>query len=170
MLRRCIVVDKLISRFRVWLSSRISVKTMRILRPFLTLQFFIFMGLGIVNTAAVIVVATALDIIKSVTLDASNAIRVFIETSRVNFIIGYISSIVLSFFLNSKYTFHQKPTLKNFIKFPISYIPNFLFQYVMVFLLTSLHWNHSAAYLTAAILGTPITFISMKLMVFGKKS
>ncbi len=169
-LRRCIYLDKLISDFRVWLSERVSKNTMRILRPFLTLQFFIFMGLGIVNTASVIIVATALDIIKNITLDTSDALRVFIETSRVNFIIGYIASIVLSFFLNSKYTFHQKPTLRNFIKFPISYIPNFLFQYIMVFMLTSIHWNHSAAYLIAAILGTPITFISMKLMVFRKKS
>ncbi len=162
-------MDRLLSGIRRWLSYRLPENIMRALRPFLTVQFIIFMIMGIINTFFASLVATLLDIAKNMFLDLQNPVRIFIDNFRTNFIIGYIASIVLSFFLNSKYTFCQKPTLKRFIKFPISYIPNFLFQYPMVFMLTSLHRNHTAAYITAAVLGTPITFISMKLMVFNKR-
>ncbi len=162
-------MDRLLSGIRRWLSYRLPENIMRALRPFLTVQFIIFMAMGIINTFFASLVATLLDIAKNMFLDLQSPVRVFIDNFRTNFIIGYIASIVLSFFLNSKYTFCKKPTLKRFIKFPISYIPNFLFQYLMVFILTSLHWNHTAAYITAAVLGTPITFISMKLMVFNKR-
>lgn len=163
-------MDKFLSNFRVWLSKHTPDKITRIIRPFLTIQFIIFMGIGIINTISAVTTATILDIIKNLVFSSSNPIRIFTEHFRTNFIIGYIASIILSFFLNSKYTFCQKPTWRRFIKFPISYIPNFLFQYIMVFIFTSLHWNSTAAYILAAVLGTPITFISMKLMVFRKKS
>ena len=164
-----IVLDRLLSKLREELSYRLPPSVMKSIRPFLTIQFFIFMGIGIVNTFFAAVIATLLDVGETLILPPNHAILLFAKNFRANFITGYIASIVLSFFLNSKYTFCRKPTLKRFIKFPISYIPNFLFQYIMVFIFTSLHWNSTAAYITAAILGTPITFISMKLMVFQKK-
>lgn len=162
-------MDKLLSSLRKRLSYHLPENIMRTIRPFLTTQFITFMVMGIINTFFAAAVATLLDIAKNALFSPSNPVRVFIQGFRTNFIVGYIASIVLSFFLNSKYTFCKKPTLKRFIKFPISYIPNFIFQYIMVFIFTSLHWNHTAAYVTAAILGTPITFISMKLMVFNKR-
>lgn len=162
-------MDKLLSTLRERLSYRLSPRVMCAIRPFLTIQFIIFMGIGIVNTFFAAFVATGLDIAKNLFLDPQNPIRIFAEGFRTNFITGYIASIVLSFFLNSKFTFCRKPTFKRFIKFPISYIPNFLFQYIMVYILTSLHCSHTAAYIIAAILGTPITFISMKLMIFNKR-
>lgn len=161
-------MDKFLSNLRVWLSYRLSSKVLRLLRPFLTVQFITFMGIGIINTISAAVIATILDITKNFLFIPTHSIRIFAEKFRTNFIIGYIASIILSFFLNSKYTFCQKPTWQKFIKFPISYIPNFLFQYLMVFLFTTLQWNSTVAYITAAVLGTPITFISMKLMVFKK--
>lgn len=163
-------MGKLLSKLRVWLSAHLPQKITRVIYPFLTVQFITFMGIGIINTFFAAATATLLDILKTVFLDASNSVRIFLESFRINFIIGYVGSIILSFFLNSKYTFCRKPTWNRFIKFPISYIPNFLFQYIMVFIFTSLHWNHTAAYIVAAILGTPITFISMKLMVFRKNN
>lgn len=163
-----IVLDKLLSKLRESLSYRLPPHIMQALRPFLTIQFFIFMGIGIVNTFFAALTATLLDISETLLLTPNHPLVIFAKNFRANFITGYIASIVLSFFLNSKYTFCQKPTFKRFIKFPISYIPNFLFQYIMVFIFTSFHWNSTAAYITAAILGTPITFLSMKLMVFRK--
>ena len=163
-------MDKLLSDFRVWLSTRVPDGVMRVLRPFLTVQFFVFMLMGFVNTVFAISVATALDILKNAFLAAENPMRVFIETFRTNFIVGYAASIVLSFFLNSRFTFHQPPTLRRFLRFPISYIPNFLIQYVLVFVLTALGMNHTAAYITAAVIGTPVTFISMKFVVFRRKN
>lgn len=162
-------MDRFLSGLRVRLKDHLSAKTMRALRPFLTVQFVIFMFIGVVNTAVSVITATILDILCKNFMSADNALRILAQNSRMNFIIGYAASIVTSFFLNSKITFHQKPTWKKFIKFPISYIPNFIFQYLMVFLFTALHLNSTIAYICAAIIGTPLTFAAMKFMVFKRK-
>lgn len=161
-------LDKLLSNFRVWLSTRIPEGAFRVLRPFLTVQFLTFMLMGLINTVFAITVATLLDMVNNAFLAVGHPLRVFIEMFRTNFIVGYAASIVLSFFLNSRFTFHQPPTLRRFVKFPISYIPNFLIQYVLVFLFTSLHFNPTIAYIIAAVIGTPVTFVSMKFMVFRR--
>lgn len=158
---------RILSMLRVWLSYRLSPKTMKALRPFLTVQFVIFMIMGIVNTAVSVCTATILDMLLALTPDS--AFTLFCKHTRLSFIIGYSVSLITSFFLNSYFTFHQKPTLRNFIKFPISYLPNFAFQYIMVFIFTILHQRTTLAYICAAILGTPITFVAMKLVVFRRK-
>ena len=145
-------MERFLSNLRVRLEEHISPNMMRVIRPFMTVQFVIFMLLGIVNTAVSVGTATLIA-----------------EHSRSNFIFGYIVSIITSFFLNCHFTFHQRPTLKKFLKFPISYIPNFIFQYLMVFIFTALNLNSTLAYICAAILGTPLTFAAMKLMVFRRR-
>lgn len=162
-------MDSFFSDLRRRLGRHLPPKIMRAVRPFLTVQFFIFMLMGIVNTVISVGTATLLDIIHQNFLSSDNILRVYASHFRSNFIFGYIISIITSFFLNSKFTFHQKPTWKKFVRFPISYIPNFIFQYLMVFLFTALKWNSTLAYICAAILGTPVTFIAMKLMVFRHK-
>lgn len=162
-------MDKFLSSVRMRLSYHLPPSFMRAIRPFITVQFIIFMAMGIANTAVSVGTATLLDIIHTYLLPTDNFIRVFAEHTRANFIFGYIVSIITSFFLNCRFTFKQKPTWEKFIKFPISYIPNFIFQYGMVFLFTALGWNSTIAYICAAIIGTPLTFAAMKLMVFRRK-
>lgn len=158
-----------LSDVRMWLSYRLPPKTMRTIRPFLTVQFVIFMLMGIINTAVSIGTAITLDFLNTILLPSDSLLAVFIMHTRLNFIIGYAISLITSFFLNSKFTFHQRPTWKNFLKFPISYIPNFVFQYLMVFIFTMLNWRTTIAYICAALLGTPVTFAAMKLIVFRRK-
>ncbi len=162
-------MDRLLSDLRVRLSQHLPPGIMRAIRPFLTVQFLIFMIMGIVNTAVSVCTASLLDILHRQLLAPDNIIRLMAEHSRSNFIFGYLVSIVTSFFLNCKFTFRQKPTWEKFIKFPVSYIPNFIFQYIIVFIFTSLQWNSTVAYICAAIIGTPLTFAAMKLMVFRRK-
>lgn len=159
----------LLSKIRVRLSYRLPKKTMRAVRPFLTVQFVIFMLMGIINTAVSVVTATGLDILNAYLLPDESALASFISHTRLNFIIGYAVSLITSFFLNSKFTFHQKPNWKSFLKFPVSYLPNFVFQYLLVFIFTILRWRTTIAYICAAVLGTPITFIAMKLIVFRRR-
>ena len=158
-----------LSRLRQKLSIYLSPGAMRALRPFLTVQFVIFMMMGIFNTAVLICAATLLDMFNRYVLSSDNIIRVIAEHSRLNFIIGYIISIIVSFFMNCKITFRQKPTWRKFITFPISYLPNFIFQYVMVFIFTSLNLNQTIAYICAAVVGTPLTFAAMRLIVFRRR-
>ena len=127
-------MERFLSNLRVRLEEHISPNMMRVIRPFMTVQFVIFMLLGIVNTAVSVSTATLLDILHNAFLAPDNPLRLIAEHSRSNFIFGYIISIITSFFLNCHFTFHQRPTLKKFLKFPISYIPNFIFQYLMVFI------------------------------------
>lgn len=162
-------MDKFLSDIRVRLSRRLSPAAMRAVRPFLTVQFITFMLMGMVNTAISITAAVLLDIVHACLLPADNAFRIFAVRTNMNFITGYLISIVTSFFLNSKYTFHTKPTLRRFVKFPLSYIPNFVFQYIFVFVFTALGLHRITAYICAAIIGTPVTFIAMKLFVFSRR-
>ena len=152
-------MERLLSNLRVRLEERISPNMMRVIRPFMTVQFVIFMLLGIVNTAVSVGTATLLDILHNAFLAPDNPLRLIAEHSRSNFIFGYIVSIITSFFLNCHFTFHQRPTLKKFL----------IFQYLMVFIFTALNLNSTLAYICAAILGTPLTFAAMKLMVFSRR-
>ncbi|WP_270566981.1 GtrA family protein, partial [Clostridium beijerinckii] len=65
----------------------------------------------------------------------------------------------------------EKLQLNKFIKFAISYIPNFIIQNIVVIIVFNLMGlNKLIAYLLAAIIGVPITFILMKFFAFSKKS
>ena len=136
-------MERFLSNLRVRLEERVSPNMMRVIRPFMTVQFVIFMLLGIVNTAVSVGTATLLDILHNAFLAPDNPLRLIAEHSRSNFIFGYIVSIITSFFLNCHFTFHQRPTLKKL--------------------------NSTLAYICAAILGTPLTFAAMKLMVFSRR-
>lgn len=158
-----------LTKFRMYVARRIPIRMARIICMFLTPQFIIYMVMGIINTGILIITASLLDMLRVKFIIQFTDLNIFIEKVRLTFILGYITSIITSFLLNCKITFHEKPTWHKFIKFPISYIPNFFFQYLMVFIFTALNWNHTIAYICAAIIGTPLTFAAMKLIVFQKK-
>ncbi len=93
----------------------------------------------------------------------------FFLADNLAFIVGYISSLTISYFLNSKFTFKKRLTLKRYFKFCISYIPNFIIQNVIVVIfLNILGWYKLIVFALAAIIGTPITFILMKIFAFKR--
>ncbi len=88
----------------------------------------------------------------------------------IAFIPGYISGIVVSYILNSIFTFKERFSVEKFIKFAISTIPNFLIQFIAVFVIVNLLELHKLfAYALAAIIGVPVTFVILKLFVFIKR-
>lgn len=162
-------MQKTFDRICEALDSCLPEKLMKFIRTFLSVQFLTFMIIGVVNTLSTSVIATLLDWLKALTVAPDSGTSLFLTQFRVTFILGYIASLILSFFLNSHFTFHEKPSWKKFITFPLSYIPNFIIQYICVWIFTTLSWNATLAYLLAAIIGTPITFLTMKLIVFHKR-
>ncbi len=87
----------------------------------------------------------------------------------LSFALGYITTLILAFFLHAGFTFRAKPSLGRFWKFVISYIPNFLVQTLSVWLLCHLlSLPEMLAYILAAIIGIPVTFLLMKLFAFQK--
>lgn len=121
---------------------------------FLNRQFVIFVLIGAFNTLSGSLFAT----VYSLALNTNLA-----------FICGYITSLIIAFFLNSKLNFRKKISLQRFIKFIVSYIPNFIIQNLIVIIFyNNLEWNKIITYFLAAIIGVPVTFVFMKLFAFGK--
>ncbi len=95
----------------------------------------------------------------------------FIENATLAFVIGYITSLLISYLLNSYITFKDKKLgIKKLIKFSISYIPNFLIQLISVFIFIDiLHLHKLIAYIVAAVIGIPITYLALSIFTFQTK-
>jgi len=87
----------------------------------------------------------------------------------VSYVFGYGISLFVAYALNAKLIFRHKILFTGFVKFVISYIPNFLilFTFVLIFL-NLLHWNKVIVYALAGLLGLPLTFILVKTFTFNK--
>lgn len=126
----------------------------KIKNTFLTKEFIAFLIIGVINTFN----GTVFSYIYSSFLNENLA-----------FISGYISGLFISYILNSFITFNESLNFYKFIKFAISYIPNFIIQNLVVIIVFNLMGlNKLIAYLLAAIIGVPITFILMKFFAFKK--
>ena len=126
----------------------------KIKNTFFTKEFIMFVIIGIINTF-------------------NGVIFSYIYSSFLNenlaFIVGYISGLFISYLLNSYFTFKENLELKKFIKFAVSYIPNFIIQNIVVIIVFNIMgWHKLIAYGLAAIIGVPVTFILMKIFAFKK--
>lgn len=89
----------------------------------------------------------------------------------IAFVTGYLTSLTIAYFLNAALIFHAKLKIADFIKFCMSYIPNFIIQNIILILFYNiLEWNKLIAYVLAAVIGIPITFLAVKFFAFGKMS
>ncbi len=147
-------ISQLLSRF-------LPEGLMKFINKFLTVEFIKFIIIGVINTLSTAVIATLLDYAAKL----SRIDGAFLERTNITFITGYILSMVISFFLNTYFTFKEKPTIKKALKFPLSYIPNFIVQYAVVHLLGS----GTLSYIIAAVIGIPVTFLTMRVFVYRKK-
>lgn len=131
-------------------------KKEKIAHMFMTPQFLMFLIVGAINTLSNILFSTIYS--------------VFIPNTTIAFVPGYITSNVVAYILNSKLTFKERLGIVRFVKFFISYIPNFIIQTVIVYLYDILIKGPSIiAYAVAAIIGIPVTFALMKLFAFKNK-
>lgn len=123
-------------------------------QPSMLKEFLLFLIVGVINTFNGVVFAT----IFALFLDGTIA-----------FLLGYACSLVISYFLNSRYVFKQSLSFERFWKFCVSYIPNFSVQLVcVVLLLNLLHWPEFIVYTISAIIGVPITFLMVKFFALKK--
>lgn len=122
---------------------------------FLTKEFMVFLVIGVINTFNCSVL--------------SYLYALVIPNVNVSFVIGYLTSLFIAYLLNSFAIFKAKLELKKMIKFMVSYIPNFIIQNVIVFVCyNKMGWNEFVAFVLAAIIGLPITFLLVKIFAFGK--
>lgn len=128
----------------------------RIKKTFLSPSFIRFLFVGGLSTLATTVFAVLYE--------------KWISVPVLSFAVGYLTTLLLSFFINCGFTFGAKPSFAKYIKYIVSYIPNFLIQCGSVLLLHNILglWE-VIAYLLAAIIGVPVTYLLMKVFTFKKQ-
>lgn len=88
---------------------------------------------------------------------------------RISYILGYILSLIGSYFFNTYFTYKEKFSLRKFLIFPLTYIPNFIIQFIGVILLIDcMSINDTIAPLITTIVAMPITFIVMRYIIRKK--
>lgn len=121
---------------------------------FFTRAFLLFLVVGTINTFLCSFLATV--------------IEPLVGNANLAFNIGYLLSNVNAYLLNSVFVFPTRMTLVRYVKFFLSYVPNYIIQNAIVFIAYNLLGLPSiASYLLAAILGVPITFLCVKIFAFG---
>ena len=123
-------------------------------RLFCSRDFLVFLAIGAINTLN----GTLFSYLYSLLFDANIA-----------FILGYLSSLLIGYILNSIFTFKEKLSFIRLFKTAVSYIPNFLIQNLVVLLIYNVLGLHRLiAYALAALIGLPLTFLLMKFFAFAK--
>lgn len=131
-------------------------KIQSLLKMLFSREFLMFLIVGVINTGANVIF--------------SAIYRLFIPSTTLAFLPGYITSNVVSYLLNSKLTFKESFGFVKFVKFFISYLPNFFIQTAVVWLFDTFTTAPSVlAYALAAVIGVPLTFIFMKIFTFRKR-
>ena len=123
---------------------------------FLTKEFFLFLIVGCINTFNSTFIAWLISYLS--------------PYGNLNFNIGYILANIVAYWMNSAIIFHESLSLERYIKFFISYIPNYIIQNIIVVIFYNmLSLPAVASYLIAAVLGIPVTFLMVKIFAFKKK-
>lgn len=122
---------------------------------FFTRAFLLFLVVGTINTFLCSFLATVIELL--------------VGNANLAFNIGYLLSNGNAYLLNSLFVFPTRMTLVRYVKFFLSYVPNYIIQNAIVFVAYNLLGLPSiASYLLAAILGVPITFLCVKIFAFGR--
>ena len=122
---------------------------------FLKKDFILFVAIGGINTLTSIVV--------------SYLISGWFNPN-VSYVIGYVVGFLVSYLLNSRFTFCEKLGWDKLVKYAVATIPNFLIQNGVVILCYNiLGWHKLIAYVLAAAIGVPVTFLLQKFFTFRKK-
>ena len=134
-----------------------SSKSEKLRKTFFSKEFMKFVGVG--------VTCTLLNVVFSAIY------RIFIPDTTLAFLPGYVTANIASYFLNSLLTFKERLNFIKYIKYFISYVPNFIIQSVVVFAAAKLFPTAPdiLAYIIAAIIGVPATFVIMKVFTFARK-
>lgn len=113
----------------------------------INLEFIRFLIVGIINTGNYYVIYLVLHVFL-----ASNYM--------IAHIIGFIISMVLSFFLSSYFTFKVKPTVVKFLQFPLTQLFNISVSSIMIYLFVEyLFIDSRIAPIVSLFITVPLTFI-----------
>ncbi len=128
---------------------------LKLKRTFVSKKFISFCALGVINTFN----------------DAFFSwIYHFVMQENVAAVLGYFTALTIGFFLSSHFIFKKAPALNRYIRYGISYIPNFIIYFLVTFItINTLGLPQFWGTVLAAMMGGPITFVIMKVYTFGKR-
>ncbi len=129
---------------------------LKIKRTFLSKYFIEFCVLGVINTLN----------------DAifSSIYHWLGLQDNVAAVVGYYTALTIAFFLSSRFIFKKRPSLQRYIKFFVSYIPNFIIFFLVTFItINTMGLPQFWGTILAAMVGGPVTFVIMKIYTFRGK-
>lgn len=123
---------------------------------FFNREFLSFCLFGTVNTFNTAWISTAADII--------------IPNRNAAAVIGYIGSLSLAYLIDSHFVFKKKPTGRSYVRFIISYVPNFIIYFLVTFItINTWHLPQFWATALATMIGGPVNYIIIHFYAFRKK-
>jgi|GEM_PF-796379 len=95
---------------------------------------------------------------------------IFYQVLHLNYMVAYVIAFFLamtgSFFLNTYITFQTKPTIKKYLEYPITVLPNLLISmFNMKILIEYLKWPNLPSAILASVVAIPITFLLTKFVL-----
>ncbi len=125
----------------------------KIIEVFFTKQFLVFVMVGVINTLNGLLFPWIFS---------------HILNANIAYVISYIPSLTISYFLNSIFTFKDREfAFSKYIKFVVSYIPNFIIQNIcFIVVYNILGMSNIVAIIIASVIGVPVTFLLSKFFVF----
>jgi len=127
----------------------------RISKTFLNINFIKFVIIGGINTLGSTILAFLF--------------MLFMQAN-IAYVLSYLLSLVLAYYLNIWFIFKQKPEWIKLIKFCLAYIPNFIINnmtFIIVYNIMGIH--EYIALIISVCIGMPVTYLCVKVFAFGKK-
>lgn len=122
---------------------------------FLNIRFIKFFIVGIVNAINGVLFA--------------GLFSLFISQANIAFALGYIIALGISYLLNTFFVFSEKMCFYKFVKFCISYIPNFILQNVIVYIISVLfNVPKVVVYAISVAVSFPLTYLLLCCFPFKK--
>ena len=124
-----------------------------IFQNFINKNFLIFILIGLINVINGVWIAYFYSL--------------FINNVIISYIFGFLTSLCISYILNSIFNFKDKICFNKFIKFVINNIPNFVIQILSIIIFYEiLSFPKLVSYIISAIIAVPLTFILIKYFVY----
>ncbi|MFI3284277.1 MAG: GtrA family protein [Erysipelotrichaceae bacterium] len=119
---------------------------------FLSKQFLSFAIIGGINTIGSLLIYMV-----------CVSIHIAVATSSL---IGDVTTMIFSYFLNMHFTYHTKPSFKSFVTFPLSYIPGFIINMLItVIMVDTLGAPELLAKAFALPITIPLNYVVMSIIV-----
>lgn len=126
-------------------------------KHFFNIRFAKFFAIGILNATNGVLFASLFSL--------------FILQANIAFILGYITTLSISYLLNAYFVFSERKLyFSKFLRFCISYLPNFVLQNIIVYILTIFFKTSKLiVFFISTVVSFPLTYLFLSFFTFRNK-